>query len=59
METALNISNPATTPKVKKLSPFLIFVKHRKPALEAASPGIAMKDILFQSGLEWHKLSEQ
>lgn len=47
MDAELNSNNGGKGQKVKKLSPFLIFVKHRKPALETASPGISMKDILF------------
>lgn len=59
METGLNINNAATKTQPKKLSPFLLFVKHRKPYLEVQIPGICMKDILFQAGQEWHKLTEQ
>ena len=49
MDLGLNISHatPQKPQKFRKLSPFLLFVKHRKPAMEAMQPGISMKDILF------------
>ncbi|CDW88788.1 UNKNOWN [Stylonychia lemnae] len=42
----------------KKLSPFLVYVKHRKPVLEQERPEIAMKEILQVVGQEWHRLTE-
>eukprot|EP00347_Sterkiella_histriomuscorum_P012779 403367255 len=42
----------------KKLSPFLVFVKHRRPLLEQERPDIQMKEILQQVGQEWHRLTE-
>lgn len=42
----------------KKLSPFLIYVKHRKPILEHTRPELDMKDILRVASREWHALRE-
>ena len=39
------MNTTALVPK-KKLSPFFIYVKHRKPILEATRPELNMKEIL-------------
>jgi hypothetical protein len=48
----------ALVPK-KKLSPFLIYVKHRKPILESTRPELNMKEILQVTSREWHALREE
>jgi len=53
----LGIPNVTST---KRLSPFLIFVKHRRPQIEAKHKheGISMKEVLYYAGQEWHTLTE-